>query len=144
MIQFPFLIAIYQVLRDGLNNPEVLKLLYSFVHNPGKLDPYFLNFLDLGARNVYLAILAGVTQFWQSRMLMKKNRPSRASGNDFSAIAANMTNQMIYIMPVLTIFIALSFPAGLSLYWVATTLFSIVQQWLVMRKDRDKESSPLS
>ncbi|MDD5626877.1 MAG: YidC/Oxa1 family membrane protein insertase [Patescibacteria group bacterium] len=147
LIQFPFLIAIYQVLRDGLNNPEVLKLLYSFVHNPGKLDPYFLNFLDLGARNVYLAILAGVTQFWQSRMLMKKKKPApRASGNDFSAIAANMTNQMVYIMPVLTIFIALSFPAGLSLYWVATTLFSIAQQWLVMRKDsdKDKESFPVS
>jgi len=141
LIQFPVLIAIYQVLRDGLNNSDVLKFLYSFIPNPGQLNPDFLNFLNLGTRNVYLAVLAGLTQFWQSRMLMKKNKPLQAKSNNFSAIAANMSNQMVYIMPILTIFIALGFPAGLSLYWVATTLFSILQQWLVIRKNRNKELS---
>ena len=140
LIQFPILIAIYQVLRDGINNPQILDLLYPFIHHPGRLDPIFFGFLDLGKRNVVLAVLAGATQFWQSWMLMKKNKKSpKPQGNDFGAIAANMSNQMLYIMPILTVFIALSFPAGLSLYWVATTMFSIGQQWLIMRKDKSRD-----
>lgn len=136
LIQFPFLIAIYRVLVDGLNNSQVLNLLYPFVANPGSLNPDFLHFLNLGQKNIYLAVLAGLTQFWQSKMLMPKNKPSKSSGDNFSDIAANMSNQMVYIMPILTIFIAIGFPAGLSLYWVATTLFSIVQQWIVMGKGK--------
>jgi len=35
------------------------------------------------------------------------------------------------MMPILTVFIALQFPSGLALYWVITTLFSLVQQYKI-------------
>jgi YidC/Oxa1 family membrane protein insertase len=38
---------------------------------------------------------------------------------------------MLYMMPLMTGIIALRFPAGLAVYWVATTLFSLVQQYFV-------------
>jgi membrane protein insertase Oxa1/YidC/SpoIIIJ len=34
-------------------------------------------------------------------------------------------------MPFMTAFFALRFPAGLGLYWIVTTLFSIGQQWVL-------------
>lgn len=141
LIQFPILIAIYQVLRDGIKKPESLELLYSFVKHPGRLEPDFLGILDLGQRNIYLAILAGLTQFWQSRMLIKKQKTKKKDPNSLSGIASNMSNQMIYIMPIITVVIALSFPAGLSLYWVVTTLFSIVQQWFVLRRVKTQNTN---
>jgi len=139
LIQFPVLIAIYRVLRDGINNPESLNLLYSFVQNPGKLNASLLGIINLGERNVYLAVLAGAAQFWQSRMLLKskKNKKGGQQGN-MGNIARNMSNQMIYVMPIFTVFIAMSFPAGLALYWFATTIFSIIQQWFIFRKSKIK------
>jgi 60Kd inner membrane protein len=38
---------------------------------------------------------------------------------------------MQYIMPAFTLFIGLSFPSGLALYWCVTTLFSAVQQYFI-------------
>lgn len=145
LIQFPVLIGIFRVLRDGINNPESLNLLYSFVNNPGKLDPSFLGFMDLGVRNVYLAVIAGAAQFWQSRMLLKKRKTQKQVKKSTSAmgdIASSMSSQMAYVMPVLTVFIALSFPAGLSLYWVVTTLFAIVQQKIIFSRKEKTEQVP--
>ncbi len=42
-----------------------------------------------------------------------------------------MQKQMIFLMPVMTGFFALQFPAGLALYWVATTVLSAIQQYFV-------------
>ena len=134
LIQFPVLIAIYRVLRDGINDPESLNLLYSFVRNPGSLNASFLGIINLGERNVYLAVLAGAAQFWQSRMLLKSRKKKKAASGNMGDIARNMSNQMVYLMPIFTVFIAMSFPAGLALYWFATTLFSLFQQWLILKK----------
>lgn len=142
LIQLPILIAIYRVLRDGINNPESLNLLYSFVKNPGQLNATFLGLINLSKRNIYLAVSAGLAQFWQSRMLLKrrkgkgKSKQSNKPGENIGDIARTMSNQMIYIMPIFTVFIAMSFPAGLALYWLMTTLFSVGQQFLIMRKPK--------
>ena len=50
---------------------------------------------------------------------------------DVQDMAETMQQQMLFIMPVMTGILALSFPSGLALYWVATTVFSIVQQYFV-------------
>jgi len=140
LIQFPVLIAIYRVLRDGINNPEKLNLLYSFVRNPGSLNASFLGIINLGERNVYLAVLAGAAQFWQSRMLLKSKKNKKAKSGNMGNIASNMSNQMVYLMPIFTVFIAMSFPAGLALYWFATTVFSLFQQWFILKKTKKAKS----
>lgn len=127
LIQLPFLFAIYRVFYNGLTKDGAMESLYSFVSNPGALNIMAFGFLDLSARNIWIALLAGVAQFWQAKMLAVKRQ-----GN--ANMAANMTTQMMYIMPVITVVIGATFPAGLTLYWLVTTLFSIAQQYIVLRK----------
>jgi YidC/Oxa1 family membrane protein insertase len=79
---------------------------------------------------IVLPALAGILQFLQSRHMQKLSGPVTASKDDPTAM---MSKQMIYIFPFMTFFIALSLPAGLSLYWIATTLFSLVQQYYVAK-----------
>jgi YidC/Oxa1 family membrane protein insertase len=38
---------------------------------------------------------------------------------------------MLYVMPVMTGLIALRLPSGLAVYWVITTIFSLVQQYVM-------------
>jgi len=42
-----------------------------------------------------------------------------------------MQQQMVFMMPIMTVVFALQFPAGLALYWVVTTAFSLVQQLVI-------------
>jgi YidC/Oxa1 family membrane protein insertase len=156
IIQLPILIALYRVFQHGISNPDELNnSLYPFIANPGKLEASFLGILDFSVPNIFLAILAGVAQFFQSWMLLKmktkkeleedeaRKKRLKAKGGppDFADTASNMTKQMTYVMPVITVFIALSLPSGLSFYWVVTTLFAIMQQWLVMKRKEKLETA---
>jgi YidC/Oxa1 family membrane protein insertase len=44
---------------------------------------------------------------------------------------AKMMQSMVYYFPVITVVIAIGLPSGLAVYWVATTVFQIVQQYFV-------------
>lgn len=125
ILQLPLLIAMYQVFRTALNNS--ITGLYSFVTKPVHVDPYFLHFIDLSKPNIYLAVIAGVLQFWQSKMMMAKN-----ASNDPTAKA--MALQTTYVLPILSVFIAWKLPAGLPLYWIVTTLFAVLQQYYILNK----------
>jgi YidC/Oxa1 family membrane protein insertase len=46
-------------------------------------------------------------------------------------MAAAMQKQMLFMMPILSGFIALTLPSGLGLYWVVSTIFSIFQQYFI-------------
>jgi len=130
IIQMPILIAIFQVFRLGLGeiNSEIL---YPFIYNPGTLQPIAFGFIDLTQSSIWLAVLAGAAQFWQSKMMLsqKKNQPAPKS-----ALAASMGKQMMYFMPVVTVFIGSSLPGGLTFYWFLTTLLGAVQQKFVFKK----------
>lgn len=132
LIQFPILIALYQVFWNGLK-PESLSALYSFIVRPEVINPLFLGLINLAQPYIFLAILAGLLTFWQSKMMVVSS-PSAASGQagDFSAA---MNKQMVYLMPLITVFIAWKLPAGLALYWVVTTLAGIIQQYFVIKKN---------
>jgi len=134
LIQLPFLFAIYRVFFNGLTNEHAMDSLYSFVANPGVLNPIAFGFLDLAEKNIWLALLAGAGQFWQSKMLMAKKKPGTSGG-----MMGGMSAQMTYIMPIFTVFIGSRFPAGLTFYWFLSTIFSVAQQYMVLgfRKKKD-------
>lgn len=134
IIQLPILYALYRVFMVGLNT-DSLDLLYSwFPHVPTTINNIFLGFtgiaflqIDLATPNVYLAIIAGVAQLIQSWLMSKLNPIGQGGG------AAKIINmQMMYLFPVITVMIGLSLPAALALYWVATTVFTVIQQIIVM------------
>ena len=127
VIQLPILIALYQVFRVALGTHPQLTGLYSFVKNPGSISPYFLHLINLGTPNVIFGILAGLAQFWQSKLMM-----GRVKSQDMTARAMSM--QTTYVLPVISVLIALKLPAGLPLYWIVTTLFAVAQQYYIIRQ----------
>ncbi len=138
LIQIPILIALYRVFWSGLN-PEELSNLYQFVLNPGQLNPFFLGIIDLSKPNIFLAILAGLTQYFQSKMLIpkiSKNNPKKEG--DFSEI---MQKQMVYFLPGFTIIILLGLPSALGLYWAVSGVFSIIQQYFILKQNNENVST---
>ncbi len=140
LIQLPFFIAIFKVFRDGFAQDH-LDLLYSFVKNPETINTFTFGFFDLATRSVVLAFLAGIAQFWQAKMMSAKKPEIKTSGSKDENMLAIMNKQMLYVMPIVTVVIGLSFPAGLTLYWFLTTLFTALQQKLVfINKNKEKEN----
>lgn len=152
LIQFPILIALYWVFLNGFKD-ESLSIVYPFITNPGHIDPIFLGFVNLSETNIVLAFIAGVLQFFQTKMLMgnkkedgssekekKEDKTDKTAEEKTKDFAQSMTKQMIYLMPILTFVFAMSFPSGLALYWAVTTLFAIIQQFFIMKKQKEKNN----
>ncbi|MEK7162195.1 MAG: YidC/Oxa1 family membrane protein insertase [Patescibacteria group bacterium] len=130
LLQLPILIALYQVFSKALNNH--LAGLYSFVQQPEFINPKFLGLVDLSKPSLAFGIAAGLAQFWQSKMMMPK------AGVAQDATAKAMQLQMTYVLPVISVIIAIKLPAGLPLYWIVTTLFAVAQQYYIIRKQTDE------
>jgi YidC/Oxa1 family membrane protein insertase len=126
LLQLPILIALYRVFLESLNNKAVVGL-YHFVPDPGMINPMFLHWINLGKPNIYLAVIAGVLQY----VLGLMQQPKRST----DATANIMRAQVLYMFPAVTLIIGLRIPAGLVLYWIATTVFGIAQQYYIIRKE---------
>lgn len=133
LIQLPILIGLYQVFRVALGSGDITGL-YSFITKPEHINPLFAGLVNLAKPNIVFAILAGATQFWQSKMMMPK-----VQNTDTTAKALAL--QTTYVLPLFSIFIAWKLPAGLPLYWITTTLFAIAQQYYIMKKEAPKQPS---
>jgi YidC/Oxa1 family membrane protein insertase len=143
LVQFPFLIAVYQSFMHGLKS-QSLDLLYSFVANPGVINTVSLGYFDLSKPSVILAVLAGAAQFWQAKMMITKRPPvinnKEIEGSKDEKMTAALNKQMLYFMPIFTVIIGISLPAGLSLYWLFTTLLMALQQLWMFRHRKQKEA----
>jgi len=142
LIQFPFLIAVYQVFRTGLANSG-LDMLYPFVPDPGQVNPISFGIIDLAVPSVVLAALAAVAQFFQARMLPTQPNPKKIStGSKDESMMAGMNKSMKYFMPLITLLIGMQLPGGLALYWFITTLLTIGQQHILFKKKNETEVEP--
>lgn len=136
--QIAVLLVLYHVLTSFLKQTEI---------NGIVINPEFL-WLNLTQPDTLyiLPVLAAVSQLVLSVMIApgaekrdivsntsKKKDVAKANEKeeDMAEMAASMQQQMLYIMPIMTGVIALRFPSGLPLYWIATTIFSIGQQWYI-------------
>ena len=133
LIQLPILIGFYWVLSAGLKS-QSFEILYPFIHNPGAIKTVAFGFLDLSKANIILAVLAGAAQFWQTKMLPMTPPAVKGEGSKDESMTAMMNKQMLYMMPLMTVFIGATIPAGLTLYWLVTTLLTVFQQIIVFKK----------
>lgn len=133
IIQLPFLWAVFIVFKNGLSG-QALNNIYSFISNPGAINPISLGFIDLSKPNIVLAILAGAAQFWQAKMMTTKRPEVKGPGAKDEDMMAIMNKQMLYMMPVLTVVIGMTFPGGLALYWLVTTLLTALQQLYLFKQ----------
>jgi len=129
LIQLPILIILYYVFINGLDTARFATLLYSWMPRPDAIQTVFFG-IDLAQPDRWIMpIIAAALQFFQSWQIMPKTKPQE--GQEMQAM---MSKQMLFLMPIFTLFIAGRFPAALPLYWSVTTIASIVQQWLVYRE----------
>ena len=73
-----------------------------------------------------IPILAGLLQFVQSKQIMVK---SKDANKDNPASAA--MNSMNVVMPLMSAFFCITFPIGVGIYWISTSVFTIIQQFFV-------------
>jgi YidC/Oxa1 family membrane protein insertase len=127
-IQMPVWIALYQSIMLALAaSPEGLlslsRYLYPWdvVYNALPLSQYFLG-MNLASPNWILAVLVGVAMWVQQKMSTTPNPDPRQQSQN---------QMMLWMMPLLFTFMALSFNAGLAVYWVTSSLFRIVLQYKI-------------
>jgi YidC/Oxa1 family membrane protein insertase len=130
IVQIVILISLYQVFMYFLGQSSI---------GGTTLNPYFL-YLDLTKpdRTYIMPILAGVSQLIFSLMMQSgveshvqnpKKKDDKKKEENSLEMASSMQQQMVYMMPVMTVIISLNFQSGLVLYWVLSTVFSLVQQY---------------
>jgi len=128
IVQLPVLIALYQVFLAGFSTNALTKL-YSFISAPTILNYSFLGLIDLSKRNLFIALIAGLVQYFQAKLaLPKNNKPSNELGP-----AERMGRQMLYFGPIITIVFLYFFnlPSAVGIYWLTTSLFSAIQQIMI-------------
>jgi YidC/Oxa1 family membrane protein insertase len=79
---------------------------------------------------ILLILLMSATTFTTQRQLMTKNMPASALDNPF----AKQQKLIMYVMPVVFAVSGINFPIGVLLYWFTTNVWSMVQQFYVIRK----------
>lgn len=108
LIQLPLLWAIFALLQDPKNHvAELIK------------DSQFLWFQLGQTKDLLLAIISGVTTFIQSKITTPK------TGTDPSQ------QTLLYIMPLMFGFFTWTVTAGIGLYWVASNIIGIAQQYII-------------
>jgi len=138
IIQIPIIIALYLVfLREAF--PEInVDLLYSFVAIPDVISLDFLGFITVTERSIVLALLAGITQFFQIRFALPAPGPRKENASMKDDMIRNLQVQMRYMMPVLITVFAYMISAVVALYFITSNLFAIGQE-LYMRQTVKKE-----
>jgi len=135
-IQLPILIALYMVFYKGGLSDINIESLYSFVKVPQQVNTVFLGLFDITEKNTFLAIIVAIGQYLQIKYTMPsvKKTDNKVKDTSFQGeLAKNMSVQMKYIMPLFMFFIARSFAAMVSLYFITSSVFAIIQE-LYMRK----------
>ena len=149
VLQLPILFALYSALvqlgcglghslgascLSSLTHDEASRILLPLIPNAipegGTLDTsaHWIPWLNgLHERDPFfvLPVLAGAVQLVASVMAMPAKPVATSDPN------ARMFQSMAYTFPLMTVFLGAQFPSGLTLYWIATTTFQIVQQYFV-------------
>jgi len=159
LVQFPILIGLYYVIREGLH-PDKIELLYPSVIDGfsfSLMQTHFLG-MDLLLPNIIiLPLIVGGLQFIQMQLAFARaekkksttpsNKPTKKKSDNAPDMQDQMkmaNNMMKYFMPAMIAFFTASLPAGVGVYWGVSTTYGIVQQLVVNRQAQsdDKASSP--
>ena len=120
IVQLPILITLYRIILSGLGAGGIGAGLYAFIPAPNTINALFLGILDLKQRSIILVLLAAIAQYFQARLAIYRS-PNAGPPSP----AEKMARQMAFIGPVITIVIFYNLPAGVGLYWLISSLFSI-------------------
>ncbi len=116
ILQLPILFGLFKIFNDIKNIPDVNLL--------------FLGFINLTGRNFVLVVIAALFQYWQSRLMMPKTKKSLKNLSPQEMMA----KQMVFLGPLLTIMFLSFLPSAIGLYWLTTSVFSVIQQVIINKR----------
>jgi YidC/Oxa1 family membrane protein insertase len=140
LLTLPIMFGLYQAIMTSLAATplqllELSQRLYPFLPGLNQLIPLDNKWLGInlgqppGATQPWYAYgliaLVVVTGYIQQKMMSPKTAPASQGQNQM----AGMTQSMQYTMPLMFGFFALSFAAGLSIYFIISNLVGMLQYW---------------
>jgi len=133
-IQLPVILGLYWVfLKAGLPNINT-DLLYSFVPQPHNIHMAFLGLIDMASKSYPLAVLAGISQYFQAHYAIPKPAPRSKDASFQEDFARSMQLQMKFVIPIVITVVAYIASAAVALYWITSNIFAIGQEIYVKRK----------
>jgi len=139
LLQSPIFFALFRVLngipRDqtiGALDDRLVRQAHGATLFGAPLSDTFMHADTASTRilTVILIILMSATTFTTQRQLMMKNMPASALDNPF----AQQQKVLLYVLPLIFAVSGINFPIGVLLYWLTTNLWSMGQQFYVIRR----------
>jgi len=150
IVNFVILIALFNgfstVFRTSDVTASLNQILYPSLRISGEVNKYFLG-QDLTRPDVIAVsvvpfplpglflVFVALLQFLSSKMMLpevkKLEKVAKATTEVSDDMAVSMQKQMIYMFPLITLVVGLSFPLSIVLFWGALSLFQGVQQYFV-------------
>jgi YidC/Oxa1 family membrane protein insertase len=159
LLQLPLLFIMYSVIQNGLTNVDPSAMLTVFGQQIVPLTctnldpvtgvpnaalgpcidtviPFFGTSIDVSQPSTLfaiagfgisiLAIVSALLQLVQSRMMLPPADPTNDDPN------VRIQRQMMLFLPIISVVYGGFLPAGLFIYWIVATIFSIIQQYLIV------------
>lgn len=144
LVQMPFFFGLFRVLNgldemaDGVNEPigplsrELAAQAESSTIFGARLSDIFWGADDLNVQivTVVLIVLMSATTFITQHQLMRKNMPAAA----LEGPIAQQQKIMLYLFPIIFAVTGVNFPIGVLIYWFTTNLWTMLQQFYVIRR----------
>jgi YidC/Oxa1 family membrane protein insertase len=142
LIQMPFFFALFRLIDQAAKDPETARGLMTPTLNEqfgeavflgAKISDTFSSTDDLGVRvlAIVLVLLMTATTFLTQRQLMSKNMPADALSGPY----AQQQKMLLYVLPVVFGVSGIIFPIGVLFYWVTSNLWTMGQQFYVIRNN---------
>ncbi|MEP7332656.1 MAG: membrane protein insertase YidC [Terracoccus sp.] len=143
LIQSPFFFALFQLLnnlrgqaegiKEGIGpiTNEVARVIEGSTVFGARLSDAFLSSPDLNVKifSGVLIVLMSATTFTTQYQLMRKNMPAASLDNPF----AKQQKVLLYLMPFFFLISGINFPIGVLIYWLTTNVWTMGQQFYVIR-----------
>ncbi|MFA6007011.1 MAG: YidC/Oxa1 family membrane protein insertase [Candidatus Paceibacterota bacterium] len=132
-IQIPVLLALFWVFNYESFITINAARIYAFTPLPHSVSLEFLGIISVAGKSMFLAVLAGLTQFLQAHMALSGTMKPSGGGmqGDFQKI---MSMQLKYVFPFLIATISYTTSGAIALYFIATNLAGALQEWYLRRK----------
>jgi YidC/Oxa1 family membrane protein insertase len=141
LLQSPIFIALFRVLDGaalghvrgrGLNQ-ELVDSVQNATIFGAKISDKFIGADSLNVQivTVILILMMTATTFTTQRQLMRKNMPEAALTGQY----AQQQKIMLYVLPVVFAVGGVNFPIGVLIYWFTTNLWTMGQQFWVIRRN---------
>lgn len=125
-IQIPIIYSLYYMFaQSGLPAIDV-SLIYPFISAPAVISTEFLGLIDVAGKSLFLALLAGVSSFFQMRMASAVPQ-TNSTGSFGDALSKAMSLQMKFVLPIIVFFVSWRISGAIALYWFVSNITGLLQ-----------------